>query len=485
MQGVEPILGILGAATVLLMIMAVMLAAALLGHGPLYGRFVESERQAGNPTGGDTPKGAQRVPLTAVPLQSGVRLQARERVPGARADALARRGFRQSEDEMDEVLRGTFAIDTFNRAVRVVAWSFILVVLLIVAVSQIWQPVEPEIFATLILAGIFVLVVHELLPPGNLGTGRVVMEGSAAIVFLTMLVLLTGRSTSPFFFLYPVLIGGAALIAAPRITFIFTAETAVVYGIAAISGPVPSQGYEDALARIAINLTALLLLAYSGMIVSRVQTRTRDAAIRLSTVDSLTDLYNRAFFFNAVDHEIQRGRRYKRGFCLLMMDLDGLKGINDRFGHYEGDVILRGVAQLIKAALRGIDIAARYGGDEFVAMLPETDQDGAYFVAEKIRQMAAELVVETGGHQISTSLSIGVVSYPEDGQTADELMIAADEAMYSSKRLGKNRVVGYATTNEDGPELPPVPHRPPAPTPGFRPLPREGEGVKPHGPESR
>jgi diguanylate cyclase (GGDEF)-like protein len=485
MQGVESILGILAAAIVVLMITAVLLAAALLGHGPLYGRFVEIERPARKPAENETPKPAPRVPLSAVPPQSGVRLVVRERVPGARADALARRGLRQSDDELDEVLRGTFAIDTFNRAVRVVGWSFILVVLLIVALSQLWLPVEPEIFATLILAGIFVLVVHELLPPGNLGTGRVVLEGSAAIVFLTMLVLLTGRSTSPFFFLYPVLIGGAALIAAPKITLIFTAETALVYGFAAMSGPVPSQGYEDALARIAINLTALLLLAYSGMIVSRVQARTRDAAIRLSTVDSLTDLYNRAFFFNAVDHEIQRGRRFKRGFCLLMMDLDGLKGINDRFGHYEGDVILRGVAQLIRSALRGIDIAARYGGDEFVAMLPETDQDGAYVVAEKIRQMAAEMVIETGGHQISTSLSIGVVSYPEDGQTADELMIAADEAMYSSKRLGKNRVVGYATTNEDGPEQPPVAHRPPAPTPGFRPLPREGESWTPHSQERR
>jgi len=485
MLGVEPVLGILAVAIVLLIGLAALLSAALMGRGPLYGRFLEIERTPREPRAEDDAAAREvRVPLTALPLQTGTRLLVRERLPGARADALARRGLRPSEDELDDVLRGTFAIDTFNRAVRVVAWSFILVVLLIVAVSQIWQPVEPQIFVTLILAGAFIIVVHELMPPGSLGTGRIVMEGSAAIVFLTMLVLLTGHSMSPFFFLYPLLIGGAALIAAPRITVILTLETVVAYAIAALSGPMSSADYQDALARIAINLTALLLLAYSGMVVSRVQSRTREAAIRLSTVDSLTDLYNRAFFFNAVDHEIQRSKRYRRGFCLLMMDLDGLKSINDRYGHYEGDVVLRDVAQLIRAGLRGIDIAARYGGDEFVAMLPETDQDGAYVVAEKIRQMVSELVVETGGNQISTSLSIGVVSYPEDGQTADELMIAADEAMYSSKRLGKNRVVGYASTGES-PELPPAQYRPPVSTPGFRPLPHEGEGWKPHSGERR
>ena len=479
MLGVEPVLGILAVAIVLLTAMAALLTAALTGSGPLY-RFLEIERKPKVPpseNGGGAQAG--RVPLTAVPTQAGTRLLVRERLPGARADALARRGLRPSEDELDDVLRGTFAVDTFNRAVRVVAWSFILVVLLIVSVSQLWQPVEPQIFVTLILAGTFIIVVHELVPTASLGTGRIVMEGSAAIVFLTMLVLLTGHSLSPFFFLYPLLIGGAALMAAPKVTVILTFVTAVAYAVAALSGPMDPKSYEDALTRVAINLTALLLLAYSGMVVSRVQSRTREAAVRLSTVDSLTDLYNRAFFFNAVDHEIQRGKRYKRGFCLLMMDLDGLKSINDRYGHYEGDVVLRGVAQLIRAGLRGIDIAARYGGDEFVALLPETDQDGAYVVAEKIRQTVADLVVDAGGHEISTSLSIGVVSYPEDGQTADELMIAADEAMYSSKRLGKNRVVGYASTVESS-EPPAAPYRPAIPTPGFRPLPREGEPWRPY-----
>jgi diguanylate cyclase (GGDEF)-like protein len=376
------------------------------------------------------------------------------------------------------VLRGSFAVDTYNKAVRVLAWSFILLSLLVILVSQLWQPAQPQITATLILAGIFVLVVHELMPPTTLTTIRVVIEGSAAVVIVTMLVLLTGYSLSPFFLLYPLLVGGAALVAAPRVTLVLTLETVVAYLIAAFSGPLDSNSVRDALARVGINLTALLLLAYLGMVVARVQRRTREAAIRLSTVDSLTDLYNRGYFFNSVDHEIQRGQRFRRGFCLLMMDLDGLKSINDRYGHYQGDVVLRGVAQLIRAGLRAIDVAARYGGDEFVALLPETDPSGAYVVAEKIRQMVSELLIQSGGHQITTSLSIGVVSYPDDGQTADELMIAADEAMYSSKRLGKNRVVGYAEP-EDLPQAAPASRRAPVPTPGFRPLPRQVDGRPP------
>ena len=128
-----------------------------------------------------------------------------------------------------------------------------------------------------------------------------------------------------------------------------------------------------------------------------------------------------------------------------MLDLDGLKPINDVFGHFEGDRVLRGVGEVIRRGVRRIDTAARYGGDEFVVLLPETDPTGAYILAEKIRSGAAELAIDASGRRIHTSLSIGMVAFPTDGQTADDLMIAADQAMYTSKRRGKNRIVGYGT----------------------------------------
>ena len=166
-------------------------------------------------------------------------------------------------------------------------------------------------------------------------------------------------------------------------------------------------------------------------------------AIRLSTVDSLTGLFNRAHFFAAVEREIQRSGRTGRRFGLLMMDLDGLKTVNDRFGHFQGDQVLKAVSQVIRNGVRRIDVAARYGGDEFVVLLPETEPTGAYVLAEKIRQGVEELGSRGLGADIRTSLSIGAVSYPDDGSNPDELLINADRAMYVSKRQGKNRVVGY------------------------------------------
>ena len=195
-------------------------------------------------------------------------------------------------------------------------------------------------------------------------------------------------------------------------------------------------------ATVGINLTAMILLAYVAMVIAREQRRSRDAAIRLSTIDPLTALFNRGFFFAALEREIARSARSGRGFCLLMMDLDELKAINDRLGHFHGDRVLRAVGEIVADGVRRIDTAARYGGDEFVVLLPETDPTGAYVVAEKIRLGVQDLELGFEDAAVRPSLSIGVVSYPDDGNTADELMISADGAMYRSKRAGKNRVTG-------------------------------------------
>jgi diguanylate cyclase (GGDEF)-like protein len=329
----------------------------------------------------------------------------------------------------------------YDRVVRIVSWVFILATSTIVAVTGLWSESHPAIFALLAAAGVFVLVVHDLLPAGALGTAKFVLEGSVAITFATLLVVLTGRDESPFFFTFPLIVGGAALVVSPRVTLALASAACLAY-IVAIAPPGSAGIPPQTVAIVGIDITALVLLAYVAMVIAREQRRARDAAIRLSTIDPLTGLFNRTFFFAAVEREIARSARSGRGFCLLMMDLDELKQINDRLGHFFGDRVLRGVGEVIRASGRKIDTSARYGGDEFVVLLPETDPTGAYVLAEKIRLGVADLKVEASGTVLQPSVSIGVVSYPEDGATSDELMITADSSMYRSKRAGKNRVTG-------------------------------------------
>jgi len=330
----------------------------------------------------------------------------------------------------------------YDRVVRIVSWVFLLATTTIVAASGLWATTQGAILALLAISGLFVLVVHDLLPRDALGPAKFVVEGSVAITVATLLVALTGGVRSPFFFTYPLIVGGAALVVTPSITVGLTATAALGYLLAAILGSPDGVMAPAATATIGTNLTAMILLAYGAMVIAREQRRTRDAAIRLSTIDTLTDLFNRSFFFAALEREIARSARSGRGFCLLMMDLDELKSINDQFGHFHGDRVLHGVGEVITAGVRRIDTAARYGGDEFVVLLPETDPAGAYVLAEKIRIGVEAMPVDLPDTSMVPSLSIGVVSYPHDGTTADELMISADGAMYASKRGGKNRVTG-------------------------------------------
>jgi diguanylate cyclase (GGDEF)-like protein/PAS domain S-box-containing protein len=162
-------------------------------------------------------------------------------------------------------------------------------------------------------------------------------------------------------------------------------------------------------------------------------------ALELAFTDSLTGLYNRRYFMEQIEREFIRANRGKVALSLIMVDLDGLKSVNDRFGHHEGDIFLREVAGIIKANTRASDVAARWGGDEFMLLSPETDSDSAWKIAERIRGQVKRYHRILEGEEVGITISVGIVSYPVHASMISELLRRADEAMYSAKRDGKDR----------------------------------------------
>ena len=162
----------------------------------------------------------------------------------------------------------------------------------------------------------------------------------------------------------------------------------------------------------------------------------------LSITDSLTGLYNRRHFMEVLANEVARAGRHKQGFSVMMIDTDHFKKYNDTFGHQAGDDLLKKIGSIFKESLRNIDYAARYGGDEFIVLLPGTGSGGAFEVGDRIRQrVAAEtLSGETGG--ASVTLSIGLVTFRSvHSETLETIIASADSALYHAKRSGRNQVV--------------------------------------------
>ena len=347
--------------------------------------------------------------------------------------------FRSLDTDLIESLAGSSAgsgLLPYDRVVRIVSWAFLMATALIAALSGLWPDRLSFIVVAVAIAGAVVLAIHDIIPATLLGRARGVLLALVAVTYSAVLVALTGGFGSPFWFAFPLIAGGGSLVVGRTQAAVLALVAAAAYLVGAIAGGGGVSTLQ--LAAVAVNLTGLFLLAYIGSVVGGEQRRSRDAALRLSAVDSLTGLYNRTTFFTALEREIARSDRSGRGFCLVMLDPDELKGINDRHGHHAGDEVLQAVAETVRNGVRRIDVAARYGGDEFVALLPETDPTGGWVLAEKIRIGVAEQAIRSIDEH--ASVSVGVVSYPSDGRSADALMIAADRAMYISKRGGKNRV---------------------------------------------
>ena len=158
--------------------------------------------------------------------------------------------------------------------------------------------------------------------------------------------------------------------------------------------------------------------------------------------DGLTGLYNHRHFYNRLEFEINRAARANSPVSVLILDVDNFKKYNDRYGHPKGDEVLRKCSAALRESVRSVDIAARYGGGGFAVILAETDKEGAIVVAENIRRAIEGLRFpdEEGDTTHNVTVSIGVSSYPADTKEMNDLVKLADDALYSAKREGKNRV---------------------------------------------
>lgn len=163
----------------------------------------------------------------------------------------------------------------------------------------------------------------------------------------------------------------------------------------------------------------------------------------MSETDELTELLNRRGFAIAANRLFGQAVRYDRALSVLMIDADNLKQVNDSHGHDAGDRLLTLLVRGIERQLRDTDIIARYGGDEFVVLLPETPSTGALDVAGRIRNSVANTLLELDGGDVKVTVSIGIATYPGDGHSLDSLVANADAAMYKAKAGGRNQVVEF------------------------------------------
>ncbi|KJU85223.1 GAF sensor-containing diguanylate cyclase [Candidatus Magnetobacterium bavaricum] len=165
----------------------------------------------------------------------------------------------------------------------------------------------------------------------------------------------------------------------------------------------------------------------------------------LAITDELSGLYTQRHFRHIIEREFDKLSLYNDGITLLMIDIDNFKKVNDAYGHVVGDMVIEGVASCIRSAIRDNDMPFRYGGEEFAIVLPATDIESGYIIAERIREEVEDAVFEDGTVSIKISISVGVANCPKDADNVRGLIVKADNAMYEAKRSGKNIVVKAAS----------------------------------------
>ena len=268
---------------------------------------------------------------------------------------------------------------------------------------------------------------------------KLALETGMMIVFITWVLFYTGRLGSPLVNLYLLVVITSALAlgrVATIIAMVIIACCFVWLDFPHSKGMLLENYGVDFLGRIA----PLALVAYVTTMLSADTRNALNEICMLSETDELTGILNRRAFLALSSHTVNLSQHYSRSFGIIMMDSDSLKSVNDAHGHEAGDELLKAMVNSAQQELRKPDLIARYGGDEFVFLLPDTGTEGARLTAERIRERIANTPLTVGNEKVQISASMGVAAYPDHGNEYEDVFEAADTALYASKTNGRNRV---------------------------------------------
>ena len=269
---------------------------------------------------------------------------------------------------------------------------------------------------------------------------KLAVETWAIIFFITWCVYQTGGIDSPLISLYLLVIIFSALTLGKIVTLLeFGLITAVYFYLAQSTFDVDSYSILQ-LSEMAMTFAPYLMVAYLTSLLAADLKNAREGLEQLSDTDELTGLNNRRAFNKVLEAETRKAARYDRPFSVLMLDADDLKTVNDECGHAVGDKLIVTIAQVINESLRKTDFLARYGGDEFVAILTEAPIDKAVEVAERIRASVENTSFSADGKRVASTISIGVSCYSQELDEEDIILAQADKKLYESKDKGKNTV---------------------------------------------
>lgn len=332
------------------------------------------------------------------------------------------------EIEQDE-LKG------FARSVAEVEWLLLILVMLYLLAPT--SPVEQRDHVIAILVGFagFILAFRYLNFYRQQTRLKIAIETLVMVAFTTAVMLPTGGPDSPLLNLYLLPIIVAALTLGKWYSLLMVALVSLCYVYVGVdSGSALSlTGFGSLMAK----LSPFLLVAFITTMLSNDIHIARNRIKALSETDELTGLVNMRAFARIQRREHAKAERYDRSYAVLLLDMDNLKQINDRYGHEAGNRAIVLVANVITRVVRNTDVAARYGGDEFIVMLAETDAREAEEIAKRIGNSIHNTTLDYRGSIIRTSASIGIATFPKDSADPRELIVKADREMYRIKELRK------------------------------------------------